>query len=102
MSDAATTPVISPKQKQLAEQCRVVAAIAKAIADVHSDLAKLHVVYPQDDSFVDMVGRWTAERMELLGDMANGMDIVQPEDDWMDPIFRKANELWPVKTPRNP
>ena len=33
---------------------------------------------------------------KTLGEMLNGMDAVMPEDEWVFPIFEKAQELWPT------
>lgn len=79
-------PAIGAKNQQVSDQCRAVAHIAKTISDVHCDLAKVYA-QPGSDTLLNVVGRLTAERMETLGDMASGMDIVAPEDEWLTPIF---------------
>lgn len=82
------------KRKQVAAQCRAVAHMAKALAQVHSDKAIIidHGPY----SPIDFVGKQTAHLMEVLGDTLNGMDAIDPdEDDWMTPVFREAQRLWP-------
>ncbi len=84
------------KRKQVAEQCRVVAHLAKAIYEVYNDKAKLFASDAKGpDELVDLVGNWSAGHMEALGDILNGMDAVEDGDEWTYPIFRKAQELWP-------
>ena len=89
---------ISDKRKQVAAQCRVVAHLASVLAQVHSDLADIHEAGPSGaDEVLDLRGRWTAERMEVLGDILNGMDAVTTEDAWVNPIFKEAHRLWPTQ-----
>lgn len=84
-------PAISEANQRVSDQCRAVAHLARTISDVHTDLAKLHAAHGALDH-MEFVGRLTAERMEDLGNMANGMDIVQEEDEWLTPIFNRAHE----------
>lgn len=79
-------PAIDIQHQQVSDRCRAVAHIAKAISDVHRDLASFHAAHG-DVSLSDFVGREARSRMETLGDMANGMDIVQSEDEWLNEIF---------------
>jgi len=85
-------PALDAKHQQVSDQCRAVAHIAKTISEVHGDLAKTYA-HHGPEAHMDFVGRLTAERMEVLGDMANGMDIVQPEDEWLNPIFEGVPAL---------
>lgn len=84
------------KRQQVADQCRVVAHLAKAIHDVYSDKARY---FASDgtgpDDLIELVGNWSAAHMEKLGDILNGMDAVVEADDWVGPIFKRAHELWP-------
>lgn len=82
------------KRMQVAAQCRAVVHLATQIALVHSDKAEMFAAGYQD-SLIDFCGDETAGLMETLGDILNGMDAVSAEDKWMDPIFEKANQLWP-------
>lgn len=84
---------MTEKYKQVADQCRVVAHLATAIAQVHTDKARLFAANGAP-SIVDYVGRHTAHLMETLGDILNGMDAVEEEDDWVDPIFEKAHRMF--------
>jgi len=89
------------KRKQVADQCRVVAHLAKAIHEVYSDKTSMFAsedTGPND--IVDLVGKWSAAHMEQLGEILNGMDAVDGSDDWVNPIFRKAQKLWPVDPSR--
>jgi hypothetical protein len=84
------------KRQQVADQCRVVAHLAKAIWEVHSDNARLFASDAKGpDVIVDIVGNRTARLMELLGDILNGMDAVEEEDEWTYPIFEMAHQLFP-------
>lgn len=84
------------KMKQIADQCRAVAHMARALESVHRDYA---MMFDDSPAFVasiaDMVGRRTASFMEQLGDMLNAMDAVSEEDEWIEPVFRSAQEMWP-------
>ncbi len=84
--------------KQVAAQCEVVAHLAKALAAVHEDYATLFSSGDRGpQQIAGMVGSRTAAFMETLGDMLNGMDACDEEDEWTDPIFREAQRLWPTK-----
>jgi len=84
------------KHKQVSDQCRVVAHLATAIAQVHTDKATLFAEN-RAPSIVDHVGRHTAYLMETLGNILNGMDAVdEKEDDWVLPIFVEAHRMFPV------
>lgn len=82
-------PALDARHQQASDQCRAISHIAQTISDVHRDLAKVHA-QTGGKQFMDFVCRITAERMELLGNIANAMDIVQPEDEWLNSIFVKA------------
>lgn len=90
---------MNEKRRQVADQCRVVAHLAKAIWEVYSDKARLFASESKGpDDIVDLVGKWSAGHMEKLGDILNGMDAVEEEDDWTGPIFEKAHRLFPQET----
>lgn len=80
-------------RKQVADQCRAVAHMAKVIAQVHADYAKMFDAGCAD-AIHEIVGRRTAEFLEELGDMLNGMDAVTEEDEWVNPIIREAQRRW--------
>ena len=85
------------KHKQVSDQCRVVAHLATAIAQVHTDKAALFAENGAP-SLVDRVGKHTAYLMETLGNILNGMDAIdEDEDDWTYPIFREAHRLFPIE-----
>ena len=79
---------------QAAAQCRAVAHLATALAQINQDYAR-SLANGHMDALVEIVGPRTAQHMEILGDILNGMDAVQPEDDWLHPIFERAHEIWP-------
>jgi hypothetical protein len=84
------------KRKQVADQCRVVAHLAKAIWEVYSDKARMFasdMTGPND--IVDLVGNNSARHMNKLGDILNGMDAVEDDDAWTDPIFERAKQQFP-------
>jgi hypothetical protein len=82
--------------KQVADQCRVVAHLATALARVHTDYAALIEAGAMAGT-IDRVGRRSAALMERLGDALNGMDAASPDDEWTHPIFREAQRLFPVE-----
>jgi hypothetical protein len=86
------------KSKQVALQCRAVAHLAKALTEVYTDYETMFASgnYPAGDAFVEHIGSRTAALMETLGDILNGMDAVEDEDAWMEPVFKKAHDLWPT------
>jgi hypothetical protein len=80
------------KIKQVQDQVRVVKAIAEQIIKVLDDIST-HMM--RDEVMVNATGNQSARLMEYLGDFANGMDIVEKEDEWMEPIFKAAHEMFP-------
>ncbi len=83
--------------KQVADQCRVVAHLAEAISKVHDQKAKLFDAKTMPD-IAAYAGWQTAALMEQLGEILNGMDAVSAEEDaWTDPIFERAQKLFPIK-----
>ncbi|AZO45916.1 hypothetical protein EJ076_34955 [Mesorhizobium sp. M7D.F.Ca.US.005.01.1.1] len=91
--NATATPEL---MKQIANQCRVVAHLADALSGIHHDYERMYLgeVSEGAKDIADIVGKRTAQIMETLGDILNGMDAVTEEDDWTHPIFREANRLW--------
>ena len=84
------------KREQVAKQCEAVAHMAKVLAGIYSDHAMLFRDVPAHAVLTDQVGERTAQQMEILGDILNGMDAVDEEaDGWLDPVFRQAHILWP-------
>lgn len=82
-------------RKQVAAQCKAVAHMASAVASVHADKAKM-LEAGRLNGIHDFVGWHTAHLMEKLGNILNGMDAHDPdEDDWLEPIFAEAQRLWP-------
>lgn len=81
-------------RKQVAEQCRAVAHMARAIAGVHDDYKQMFEAGGLD-SIMEIVGQRSAYLLEMLGDTLNGMDAVTEDDDWIGPVIRRAQELWP-------
>lgn len=87
------TKAAGASQKQVVLQYRAVAHLANAIARVHTEIAATIKSSPE---LLDLRGKRSAHLMEILGDILNGMDAVDPaEDAWMDPIFKEAHRLWP-------
>lgn len=92
-------PEVVAKRRQVTAQFRVIAHLCKQIGHVHEQLAEMHEG-AYGDKLLDMHGADTAYRMELLGNMANNMDIVTQEDAWVDPIYAEAHKRWPQKKQR--
>lgn len=81
--------------QQVALQCKVVASLARSIADIHDDYQKM-MEAGDPGALAQITGERTADFMETFGDMLNDMDAVDPADDWMVPVFDAAHELFPV------
>lgn len=90
------SPDMIEKRRQVTAQFRVIAHLCKQIGRVHEQLAEMHES-GHIPTLLDMHGADTAYRMELLGNMANNMDIVTDEDAWVDPIYAEAHKRWPQK-----
>src|SRR4051812_40714364 len=83
------------KIEQVKAQYRAIVQMAREIADLHEEIVER---IPQHiGQVLDVVGPQSARFMEDLGDMMNALDIVEKEDDWMQPIFERAHELYPAK-----
>ena len=83
-------------RQQVGAQYRAVVHMATALATVHSQIAPM-INAGVADELLPMRGERSAEIMEVLGNILNGMDANDPdEDSWIDPIFAKAHELFPA------
>lgn len=89
--------MLEEKRAQTIAQCKVIAHLAQAMADLHKDFALAYTSQSpsMDESFYDMVGDRTAGIMEWLGDALNNMDAITDEDEWTNPVFEAAHKLWP-------
>jgi hypothetical protein len=86
---------MSDRRRQVIDQCKAAAHMARTIADVYESHAKL-LEQPEISGIVsDARGPPSARAMETLGDLANAMDIVTEEDDWTAPIFERAQVIFP-------
>lgn len=83
------------KRAQLLEQCRVIAHLADALRGIHEDCIVI-VKAGSMDEMLDRLGGRTASFMEQLGDMMNAMDAADEDDEWVNPIFERARELFPL------
>lgn len=83
---------------QVAEQCRVVAHLASALARVHLDYVALCEV-PAFADILPQVGQRSAALMEQLADVLNSMDALSDRDAWTRPIFEEAQRLYPAHQP---
>ena len=82
--------------KQIADQCKAVAHMARAIAEVYDSRADR--IEPMPDKMpLGMIGRHSADLMEYLGDSLTGMDAVSEDDDWINPIMHEAQRLFPSR-----
>lgn len=87
---------MNEKQKQVVQQYQVVAELGEIIASLAKDhIRLLEADLDLDDGLLDVKGNITAAWMEQLGDILNGADAVTDEDKWMEPIFEKAQEMFP-------
>src|SRR5260370_41553343 len=96
---------MSEKHKQVAAQCNVIVHLATAIAQVHSDKARLMAENAMP-TLGDLVGKNTACLMEELGNILNGMDAATGEDDGTHPVLGEARPPFAgpeiVEIPRPP
>ncbi len=84
---------------QVSEQCRAVAHLATCIAEIHSDKATIFKECPEAAADIaDLTGASTAQLLETLGDILNGMDAVGKGDEWVNPILLEARRLWQTST----
>lgn len=84
-------------KEQVLAQCRVVAHLAKQIAMVHEQKAEAYDSMTMDAGLIDIVGKMSANAMEVLGNVLNGMDAVdEDEDAWTYPVFEVAHVTWPA------
>lgn len=83
------------KREQVGAQCNAIVMQAEALAGVYRDYAALFHGGAGEE-ILDIVGKRTAELMELLGDVLNGMDAVTDEDAVLEPIFERAHIMFPV------
>jgi hypothetical protein len=86
---------IEKKREQVSNQCRAVAHLAASLAHVHEDLAHIFRSGGPQDDILEMNGQRTAELLEVLGNILNGMDAVSDDDRWIDPIMVEAHRVWP-------
>lgn len=85
------------KREQVAKQCEALAHMANTLNGIYNDYVRL-LRAGGLVTIVDQVGERTAHQMEALGNMLNGMDAVdEVEDEWLNPVFNKAHEIWPHK-----
>ena len=86
---------MSDSRKIAADQCRVVAHFARAIAEVFEDKAAMADERAGSTLHSEWV-RQSDDLIETLGNILNGMDAVTDEDEWTFPIVsasvsRRAN-----------
>lgn len=85
----------SDLREQVARQCEAIVHMATVIAKVRQDYVELLRSGAMSDGMLDTVGRHTAHQMEVLGDLLNGMDAVEKEDEQFFPVFEEAQRRWP-------
>jgi hypothetical protein len=83
------------ERAQIADQYRAVAALCRNLGMVHEQLVTA-IEQGACDDIATIQGPRSAAIMEVLGDILNGMDAVDEEDRWLDPIFEKAHQLYPT------
>lgn len=86
---------MTEKLQQVLSQCKAVAHLASALANIHGESITIYGRVPPPDGVLDIVGARTAAFMETLGDMLNDMDAVTDDDAWLAPVFAEAQRLWP-------
>ena len=88
---------MSELSEQVSKQYRAVAHLAEALAQVHSQMVE--IVKRDDDAILlSLRGNRSANIMELLGNILNGMDAVDRDADaWLDRVFEDAHRLFPQR-----
>ena len=86
---------MNDNREQIANQCKVVAYLARVIAQVHDDYETV-ILSGHLDNCANGIGRRTTSFMEQLGNMLNSMDASTDNEKWTNSIFEKAQELWPM------
>ena len=81
-------------RRQVEAQCRAVAHMATALAEIHQQKAAILAESTAMDGVLAVVGPSTAYLMEELGEMLNNMDAVTDEDDWVNPVLAEARRLF--------
>ena len=84
--------------EQTAQQYKAVIHMAKSLLIVHEQT--LPLIPAQSRGIMELQFFRSAEIMEMLGDTLNGMDAVDEEDAWMDPVFEVRNE-WMARLGEN-
>lgn len=87
---------IEAKRAQVIAQCKVVAHLAQAMADLHTDLATAYAS-PACDPILNMAGNRTAQFMEDMGNWLSNMDAVEEGDEWTAPIYEAAHRMFPQR-----
>lgn len=85
------------KRKQVIAQCRVVAHLASVLSTIHQEHAAIVLDNIKSEDIIDSIGKRTARMMEDLGEWVDSMDAVEPTDEWMNRIFLKARDMYPVE-----
>lgn len=87
---------IEAKRHQAAHQCRVIVYLATAIARIETDMLQM-IAHGRMDGAIDFTGELSHRLMNTLGDVLNNMDAADDADKWMDLVFEKAREMFPLK-----
>ena len=91
-----THPAPAKTMAQVLDQYRVVVHLAKSLALVFEQSADFYAKTANNLMMIDMLGEHSAAIMEMLGDILNGMDAVDDDEDgWTNQIFRIAHATWP-------
>ncbi len=96
MSDDVEAVTPAKTMQQVADQYRVVVHLARSLALVHEQSIEAYASRDQSATMIDILGARSASIMEKLGDILNGMDSVDDEDSWTNPIFAVAHATWPT------
>lgn len=69
--------------------------MARMIARTHEELSDILAHATEGSPIIRTLGVSTTERMEMLGDLCNAMDIAEDKDKWINPVMVEARRLWP-------
>ena len=68
--------------------------MARMIARTHEELSDILAHATEGSPIIRTLGVSTTERMEMLGDLCNAMDIAEDKDKWINPVMVEARRLW--------
>jgi hypothetical protein len=95
MGGELTSADLEAKRAQVSAQYRAVAYLAQIITEVHLDQVDITAA-GKVDKLLTMRGVRSHRLMNELGDILNGLDGVEDDDDWVAEVFDTARAMFPL------